>query len=190
MLGFSEKLAISARGRGGGICMMWSNSVNVKGIECDNYIIALDMTLVGFYGPPHAAMRRAAWENLSALLESIQGPWVCFGDFNVVISDEEKSGGRRGSTSTSNYLKEILFDLGAVDLGFSGNKFSWSNRRWGRNSVKERLDRGIASMSWRLTFPRASILHLSAIKSDHCPLLLDTNPSNDFSPCPFRFEAA
>ena len=70
MLGFSEKLVISARGRGGGICMMWSNSVNVKGIECDNYIIALDMTLVGFYGPPHAE-------------ESCLGKFECFTGINT-----------------------------------------------------------------------------------------------------------
>ena len=44
-------------------------------------------------------------------------------------------------------------------------------------------------MSWRLTFPKASIFHLGAIKSDHCPIVLDTNPVDTFYPRPFRFEA-
>ena len=64
-------------------------------------------------------------------------------------------------------------------MGFTGNKFTWSNNRWGKHSIKERLDRGISSMEWRLKFPRASIFHLGAINSDHCPILLDTIDLSD-----------
>ena len=53
----------------------------------------------------------------------------------------EKEGGRIGYSSAPNYLKNILFDLGAKDLGFSRNKFTWTNKRWGPNCIKERLDR-------------------------------------------------
>ena len=85
-----------------------------------------------------------------ALLESISEPWICFGDFNVVLEDEEKNGGNKGNSSGPNYLKEIMFNLRGVDLGHIGNKFTWTNRRWGRDCIKERLDKGIASMSWRI----------------------------------------
>lgn len=122
-----------------------------------------------------------AWENLSDLLESLRGPWICFGDFNIVQRDDEKAGGRTGSSSTSNYLREILFELGAVDLGFTGNGFTWS-RRWGKNSIRERLDRGITNISWRLSFLKATIHNLGVIKSDHCPILLDTNHVDGYSP--------
>ena len=83
-----------------------------------------------------------------------------------------------------------MFDLGALDLGYSGNKFTWAKGRWGSATIKERLDRGLASISWRLVFPKASVQHLGALNSDHLPILLDTNPNDCFSPCPFRFEAA
>jgi hypothetical protein len=123
-------------------------------------------------------------------LESLKNPWVCFSDFNIIINDEEKVGGRVGSSSTPTYLKEILFDLRAIDLGFAGNKFTWSNKRWGRHAIREILDRGIASMNWRIAFPEATIFQLGTVKSDHCPLLLDTWPSNESNPRPFRFVAA
>uniref|UniRef100_A0A2N9GTN8 Reverse transcriptase domain-containing protein n=1 Tax=Fagus sylvatica TaxID=28930 RepID=A0A2N9GTN8_FAGSY len=155
--------------KAGGLCMMWINSIDVKPIRLKGV---------------------EAWEHLNALLESIQEPWVCFGDFNLTISDEEKLGGRRGNSSRQNFLQDMMFELGAIDLGYSGNQFTWSNNRWGRNAIKERLDRGIASMSWRLKFPKATIYHLGAIKSDHCPIVLDTNPVDTFYPRPFRFEAA
>uniref|UniRef100_A0A2N9HY11 ABC-2 type transporter transmembrane domain-containing protein n=1 Tax=Fagus sylvatica TaxID=28930 RepID=A0A2N9HY11_FAGSY len=54
----------------------------------------------------------------------------------------EKEGGRRGSTSAPNFLKEILFDLGAVDLSFAGNKFTWFNKRLGL-SVLSKIGLGI-----------------------------------------------
>ena len=40
-----------------------------------------------------------------------------------------------------------------------------------------------------MLFPKATVFHLSAINSDHAPLLIDTNPSEDYCPHPFRFEA-
>lgn len=75
-------------------------------------------------------------------------------------------------------------------MGFSGNKFTWNNRRWGRHCIKERLDRGIANYSWRLLFLKAAIYHLGAIQSNHSLILLDANPKEFFNPRPFRLEAA
>lgn len=49
-------------------------------------------------------------------------------DINLTISDDDKWGGTREGSSTPNYLKDIMFELGAVDLGFSGNKFTWFRR--------------------------------------------------------------
>ncbi|XP_075663334.1 uncharacterized protein LOC142632901 [Castanea sativa] len=43
-------------------------------------------------------------------------------------------------------------------------------------------------MSWRLAYARASIVHLGNIKSDHAPILLDTNPQSNFAHRAFRFE--
>jgi hypothetical protein len=105
------------------------------------------------------------------------------------VDDAEKDGGIRGSSSTPNFLKDLLFDLGAVDLGFAGCKFTWWNKRWGKGAIRERLDRAISSPEWRLKFPNANVLHLGAINSDHAPLLIDTNPTEESAPRPFRFEA-
>ena len=80
-------------------------------------------------------------------------------------------------------------EYNAVDLEFFGNKFTWAKGRWGNAVVKRRLDRGVASISWRLAFPKATITHLEATKSDHTPILLDTHPKDSFAHRPFRFEA-
>lgn len=92
---------------------------------------------------------------------------------------------KKGSSPAPNYLKELTFDFGAIDLGFLGNKYTWAKGKWGNAPIKRRLDRGIASISWRLAYPKASIAHLGAIKSDHTPILLNTNPSEPFAHRPF-----
>lgn len=49
--------------------------------------------------------------------------------------------------------------MGFVDLGFVGSRFTWSNRRSGMANIRERIDRGIANLQWRVTFPDARIQH-------------------------------
>ena len=51
------------------------------------------------------------------------------------------------------------------------------------------MDRGVGGISWRGIFPKATIYHLGAVDSDHCPLLLDNISSNFSAPRPLRFEA-
>jgi exonuclease III len=195
-IGFPEHVIVGATGKAGGLCLFWSNAIDVQVLEFDSQTIAITVrdefclwSLIGFYGPPYQAKRRKAWCNLSALLRSLNGPWMCFGDFNCVVSESEKQGGIRGSPSTPTFLKDLLFDLEAIDLGYSGNQFTWWNKRWGKRAIRERLDRAISNPSWRLAFPKAIVLHLGAINSDHAPLLIDTNPAEDFCPRPFRFAA-
>ena len=196
-VGFSNKVVVNAKGTAGGLCLMWKSSLSVDLVDFNNDIIAVKISdvvcewiLVGFYGPSYAAKKKKAWENLSALLESLKIPWVCVGDFNFTTCEDEKFGGKKGSSTQANFLQELMFESGAIDLGFSGNKFTWAKGRWGKSAVKRRLDRAIASISWRLAFPKASVVHLSAIESDHTPICLDSNPVESFAHRPFRFEAA
>ena len=75
-----------------------------------------------------------------ALLESHQGSWACIRDFNYIINEDEQFGGRIGGSSSIDYLKELMFELNAVDLGNSGNKCTWVRGKWGKglNQKKNR----------------------------------------------------
>ena len=54
------------------------------------------------------------------LLGSFEDPWLCFEDFNIILNVKDKVGGQSGSSSNSNYVNSLMFELGAIDLGFSG----------------------------------------------------------------------
>lgn len=62
---------------------------------------------------------------------------------------------------------------------------------WGGRLISRRLDRGIGDLPWRLSFPEASIEHLTRKHLDHNPLLLRcyTNVAANRDR-PFRFQAA
>lgn len=75
----------------------------------------------------------------------------------------------------------------AIDLGFLGNPYTWTNRRGGLANIHEHLDRVIASSKWKMRFPNAEVVHHVASTSNHNPIELNLfyNPSP--GPKPFRF---
>jgi hypothetical protein len=78
------------------------------------------------------------------------------------------------------------FDM--IDLGFSGNPYTWSNHWQGQSLIKEHLDRGVAINQWIHYFPSFSVTHLPTHNSDHNPLLLDTSLRFPSLSRPFWFE--
>lgn len=193
---FDHMFFVEAKGKAGGLCILWKDGLAMKEVEYNENLIAVmindlacEWLMVGFYGPPYPSKKKKAWKNLMALLDSHQGPWMCFGDFNFVLNENEALGGRKGSSSTNN-LKDLMFEVGAIDLGFSSGKYTWAIGKWETIAIKRRLDRGIANISWRLAYPKATLSHLGAIVSDHTPIVLDTSPQAGFAHRPFKFEVA
>ena len=119
---------------------------------------------------------------------SISLPWIVFGDLNEVSSQSEKWGGNPVLKFCMDLFNNTLNDCKLMDLGFSGPKFTWSNKRK-HAPIHERLDRGCANDLWFPKFPNSTIHHLPKITSDHCPLLLRLDhPPTRHGPKPFRFE--
>jgi hypothetical protein len=119
---------------------------------------------------------------------SYNDPWVCSGDFHPITSPDDKLGGRPFDSFSSNLFSDFMDEFGMIDLGFSGNPFTWSNHRQDSSLIKERLDRGIANSNWSHYFPSYSVTHLPAHRSNHYPLLLNTSLPVPSLPRPFRFE--
>jgi hypothetical protein len=140
------------------------------------------------YGPPDRRDRIAFWESFSSVGKNFVGSWLCLGDFNSVLDQTEKFGGRPVVSSSNCPFRNFIDIFGMVDLGFTGNQYTWSNNRQGNCIIKERLDRGLASSSWVHLFPEYSLLHIPAFSSDHHPILLNTSGSPLFLPRPFKFE--
>lgn len=81
-------------------------------------------------------------------------------DFNAISCSSEKQGGRQFDFSSCNRFYQLKLMLGLVDIGQSGNPFTWCNSRKGYNQIREHLDKGVANGEWSLLFPRAIVQHL------------------------------
>jgi hypothetical protein len=106
----------------------------------------------------------------------------------MIVDQSEKFGGRPYACLSADPFRLFINNNGMVDLGFSGNPFTWSNNRDGVHLIKERLDRGLASSQWIHLFSSFSVQHLPAITSDHNALLLQTTTPLNNLPRPFKFE--
>ena len=152
-LKFDHFVVVEAKGKAGGLCMLWKDGILASQVEFEENLIAVkisdafcDWLFVGFYGPPYYSKKKKAWESLTGLLKSFQGlqVYIPMGDFNYTLNEDEKKGGRRGSTLETNHLKDLMFEFRAINLGYSGSKFTWAKGNWDNTAIKRRLDRGIA----------------------------------------------
>ena len=101
-IGLLNGLIVPSVGRNGGLAMLWSRDikVEVQGYS-GNYIDAIvtdpesgfKWRITGFYGNPETHRRKESWDLLRSLSQKYQLPWLCFGDFNEIVSVEEKFGG-------------------------------------------------------------------------------------------------
>lgn len=68
--------------------------------------------------------------------------------------------------------REALVHNDLIDLSFSGYPSTWINNREAPFTIRERLDRVVATPGWNNHFPKAHVYHLSTRASDHSPILL------------------
>ena len=141
------------------------------------------------YASSRLAERHILWNNLKTVAQLHNLPWLMLGDFNKVLCGEDKFGGNQVNLNRALEFKECLDDCNMIDLGFTGPKYTWANRRPITSLILERIDRCFANSGWRLLYSEAIVTHLPRTFLDHCPVLLELSKSsnNNFNK-PFRFQ--
>lgn len=118
-------------------------------------------------------------------------PWSVFGDFNEILFQREMIGSGIRSQHQMRNFRNSLQDCGLHDLGFVGERFTFSNKRRGTAETKVRLDRAVVNRDWKRIFPDANLRVGFANASDHCPIILSTDAAKTHESRPvqsFRFE--
>ncbi|XP_042952203.1 uncharacterized protein LOC122289285 [Carya illinoinensis] len=129
--------------RKGGLALMWDGEFNV---EVLNYSLrhisvwVIDVVgkkkwlLIGFYGEPEANKREEAWRLLADLKPEGNIGWCVIGDFNEILSQDEKIGGCLRQERLMDSFREALESGGLFDLGWRGDKYTWSSKRGWKGS--------------------------------------------------------
>lgn len=76
-------------------------------------------------------------------------------------------------------------------MGYSGSAYTWVKSSTVAQPLKQRLDRALANIDWKLLFPDGFVRHLPRVFSDHAPVLVSLAFSQTLSPdhMPFLFQA-
>lgn len=110
--------------------------------------------------------------------EKVEGgstlPWLCIGDFNEILRPEEQFGPNERDSAQIEAFREAVDICGLADLGYRGLDWTWQKKVAGWHFCRVGLDRALGSADWSNLFPFATVEHLTAAKSDHCPILLET----------------
>ena len=100
-LGYRSMLAVPSLRRSGGLALLWKDDIMVDTQTYSlNHIDAkilvspqVEWRLTGVYGHPEEQRKKETWALLQHLHSRASMPWICSGDFNEILSSDEKSGG-------------------------------------------------------------------------------------------------
>lgn len=167
---------VDCRGRRGDTALLWSRDVNLSILNYSHcHIDAIiendpkkgSWFFAGVYGFLEISQRFRTWELLCSLGRHNGEPWLVIGDFNKILYHHEiffwGVGGREGRQRPNwqiSTFRNVVNDCALRDLGFRGNKFTWSNRREAPQCTIERLDRALANIHWWGKFPNASVTQI------------------------------
>ncbi|XP_030924769.1 uncharacterized protein LOC115951760 [Quercus lobata] len=182
-LPFDRVIHTDIIGFAGGLWLLWNEDrVDISQLantEQEIHVIVkvrssnLNWLLSAIYASPRCAERQVLWSNLKMMAEFHEMPWVRTGDFNEPLMKGDKFGGRGLSVSRALQFKECLDACSMIDIGFSGPRFTWTNRWEVQALIKERIDRFFVNSQWCLMYPKARVVHLTRCHSDHAPILME-----------------
>ncbi|KAL9230760.1 hypothetical protein vseg_006071 [Gypsophila vaccaria] len=114
--------------------------------------------------------RLPLWNHLRKLASMVSGPWAIGGDFNCVLSADEKVGGNLPMGIEQ--FRRCIADCGMLDVHSVGAFYTWNNRQKAADRVYSKLDRFLINKEWSDCFPDAYAHFLPEGVSDHSPCLI------------------
>lgn len=111
-----------------------------------------------------AVQTRRLWSALKTSASHLAHPWGICNDFNTILSPDERIGCHNARVALNDFGNFIIDD-GVIDMGYTGNKFTWCRKVHGLHTKWARLDRFLINLDWRNRFPNRKFLHLARAES-------------------------
>ena len=193
---FGHHHGVSKISHGGGLALFWKKDLHlsVESSSQNHIDVVINKgkenawRFTGIYGAPETHLRLETWNLLRELHSQRSLPWLCGGDFNELLKSHEKHGGRLRPYGQMEKFREVLDECNLLDLGYVGNKFTWSKKFPNGGMIWERLDRAVSTADWFDLFPATKVQTLSCVSSDHSPILILPDGFNAKTQRPWRFE--
>nr|KYP35202.1 hypothetical protein KK1_043792 [Cajanus cajan] len=174
-LNFDSSFAVDSSGRSGGLALLWKQPYSCHLINYFPHFINVSVThpkkptwrLTGFYGYPERNRRKDSWDLLRYLAQDNSLPWCVIGDFNDILSNQDKRGLIEHPTWLLRGFREAVMDSELVAIPLEGYNFTWTKSRGSPTQVEERLDRAMATQSWLNQFPDSRLINAVAARFEN-----------------------
>lgn len=178
----------------GGLALFWKQKINLEVLDATPNLMDTCIDLEGkrfyasfVYGDCDIYKRKLLWNHLVNLAESRDSPWFITGDFNDLLSSDEKLGGPQRPEGSFSDMRTFFAEGDLFDIQHTGDSLSWRGQR-GEHFVRCRLDRAAANTRWAERFPTATCRYLAYEGSDHKPLITVFEPGKKKRKSMFRYD--
>ena len=183
ILRFDEMVVVEAMNKAGGMALLWKDEVKILEVLTTAFTIEAhvedaevnsDWWFIGIYASCDNQIRKQQWQVIERRKRLWGERWLIAGDFNDIVSNEEKWGGNSRLESSFQDFKQFINGNHLLDIGFVGHPWTWSNNWEQGGDIKQRLDRGLCSYPWSQVYEKIHCTHIASYASDHSILLFDT----------------
>lgn len=135
--GFADYFAVDKVGRGGGLAVLWKQTMSCKIMDSsNNYINVYFMErnspswrLTCFYGFPERTRRQESWDFLRQIAAKDSIPWCVFGDFNELLYATDKKGQHPHPQNLFDGFRAAIDDFNLLELDLMGGEFTWEKSK-------------------------------------------------------------
>ncbi|XP_075079729.1 uncharacterized protein LOC142164962 [Nicotiana tabacum] len=143
------------------------------------------MTVV--YGYNSLEKRKEIWQKLKNLSQTINQPWLLWGDFNAIISTQDRVSKVAPTQVYVQDFASFCSDTIMSEIPWRGEFFTWTNGQMGEDKVISRIDRALGNNDRMMNFDHFTVEIGDPFISDHSPLTLKFQRRNNNIRVPFKF---
>ncbi|XP_074313862.1 uncharacterized protein LOC141649060 [Silene latifolia] len=148
--------------KGGRVWVVWNpNTYDVQPMDyCSQFIHMRVYSRINskmfyltmIYAHNDIVSREELWSKMKAFAMQCDGPWAMAGDFNCVLTPEERLGGQSSIAEMAPF-RDCLDQCGMIDIPATRSKFTWNNKQGPDSRVFSKLDRFFVDQEWLDCFP-------------------------------------
>ena len=193
---FLDGWEVPKEGFSGGLFLGWMPNLKVNIQHGSKNLIYVDLadtsgnplSISFIYGHPNLAKREEVWVELKSVRSISHRNWLCIGDFNQLLSREDKFGFKNSRIEGAEAFRQTLFKLELCELEATGQKYTWMNEYEDDSFIMERLDRAFASVEWINSHPHYALRNQPILRSDHGSIVLDFELRQPSRKRPFKLQ--
>ncbi|XP_074305749.1 uncharacterized protein LOC141640971 [Silene latifolia] len=182
--------------KGGRVWILWQPSLfDVQILQYDAQFIHTkvhsrvsqhDFYLTMIYAFNEGCDRLDLWQKLEVINLNCTGPWALVGDFNTVLSPDERLGGNTKQEDMDDFIN-CMGTCGMTDIASTGALFTWNNKQDYSTRIYSRLDRFLVNQAWLDIYPDMVAHFYPEGLFDHCPCIVSNIKSGATKNASFKY---